>query len=319
MRHRRGHPARPPRLACSSPTRCRSWRRSRATRRASCATSTRTTPRPGSPRASAPASSCCMTDVDGVRDARRQQARLDHRRRGRGAHRGRHDQRRHGAQGQGAPSPRSRGTTPRRSSRTRSAPDALDRAPSTTRRSAPACPRAPAPARRARWPWSLAKRDRHAAIRRLVAARPIGSQGELVDALSALGFDVTQATVSRDIAELGLAKVMRGDHSVYVNPEALGPAARPAVRRAAAAHPRRHPGHGRAERPDPRPHRPARHRQRHRPGDRRVDAHRAGRHGGRATTRSSSCSPTSPPSSGGSSGSTPCSGPARTHLEASLR
>jgi transcriptional regulator of arginine metabolism len=71
------------------------------------------------------------------------------------------------------------------------------------------------------------KRDRHAAIRRLVAERTIGSQGELVDALSALGFEVTQATVSRDIAELGLAKVMRGDRSIYVNPEALGPAARP--------------------------------------------------------------------------------------------
>ena len=65
------------------------------------------------------------------------------------------------------------------------------------------------------------KRDRHAAIRRLVADRSIGSQSELVDALSALGFEVTQATVSRDIAELGLAKVMRGDRSIYVNPEAL--------------------------------------------------------------------------------------------------
>ena len=69
----------------------------------------------------------------------------------------------------------------------------------------------------------LVKRDRHAAIRRLVASRPIASQGELVAELSALGFDVTQATVSRDIAELGLAKVMRGDRSVYVNPEDLGP------------------------------------------------------------------------------------------------
>ena len=68
----------------------------------------------------------------------------------------------------------------------------------------------------------VVKRDRHAAIRRLVAEHPIGSQGELVAELSALGFDVTQATVSRDIAELGLAKVMRGDRSVYVNPEALG-------------------------------------------------------------------------------------------------
>ena len=73
----------------------------------------------------------------------------------------------------------------------------------------------------------LVKRDRHAAIRRLVAARPVASQGELVGELSALGFDVTQATVSRDIAELGLAKVMRGDRSVYVNPEDLGPSQRP--------------------------------------------------------------------------------------------
>ena len=73
----------------------------------------------------------------------------------------------------------------------------------------------------------MIKRDRHAAIRRLVAGRPIASQGELVAELAALGFDVTQATVSRDIAELGLAKVMRGDHSIYVNPEALVPAARP--------------------------------------------------------------------------------------------
>ena len=67
----------------------------------------------------------------------------------------------------------------------------------------------------------LPKRDRHAAIRRLVRARPIGSQGELVTQLSDLGFEVTQATVSRDIAELGLAKVMRGEHSIYVLPEAI--------------------------------------------------------------------------------------------------
>jgi len=68
----------------------------------------------------------------------------------------------------------------------------------------------------------LVKRDRHAAIRRVVMAHPVASQAELVAELSALGFDVTQATVSRDIAELGLAKVMRGDHSVYVVPEAIG-------------------------------------------------------------------------------------------------
>jgi transcriptional regulator of arginine metabolism len=72
----------------------------------------------------------------------------------------------------------------------------------------------------------LAKRDRHAAIRRLVADHPIASQGELVTELSELGFDVTQATVSRDIAELRLAKVVRGDRAVYVNPEQLAPSLR---------------------------------------------------------------------------------------------
>lgn len=73
----------------------------------------------------------------------------------------------------------------------------------------------------------LARRDRHEAIRRLVGDRPISSQGELVAELSALGFEVTQATVSRDIAELGLAKVMRGEHSVYVLPGTLGGLRRP--------------------------------------------------------------------------------------------
>ena len=73
----------------------------------------------------------------------------------------------------------------------------------------------------------IGKRDRHAAIRRLVAGRPVASQGELVAALAELGFEVTQATVSRDITELGLAKVARGDRHVYVNPEDLGPSQRP--------------------------------------------------------------------------------------------
>lgn len=63
------------------------------------------------------------------------------------------------------------------------------------------------------------KRLRQRAIRRLVAAGRIGSQRELVDALTTEGFDVTQATVSRDIAELGLLKAPRADGHVYVAPE----------------------------------------------------------------------------------------------------
>lgn len=65
------------------------------------------------------------------------------------------------------------------------------------------------------------KRLRQRTIRRLVASRPIGSQRELVDALTAEGFDVTQATVSRDIAELGLVKVARAERHLYVAREDL--------------------------------------------------------------------------------------------------
>jgi transcriptional regulator of arginine metabolism len=63
------------------------------------------------------------------------------------------------------------------------------------------------------------KRLRQRAIRQLIASRPVGSQRELVDALIAEGFDVTQATVSRDITELGLLKAPRVDGHVYVSPE----------------------------------------------------------------------------------------------------
>jgi transcriptional regulator of arginine metabolism len=63
------------------------------------------------------------------------------------------------------------------------------------------------------------KRRRQRAIRQLVLERPVGSQREVVDALNEQGFDVTQATVSRDITELGLHKVARADGHVYVVPD----------------------------------------------------------------------------------------------------
>ena len=66
-----------------------------------------------------------------------------------------------------------------------------------------------------------AKRDRQRAIRELVAGESIASQGELVDRLIQRGFGVTQATVSRDIAELGLFKAPRDGRHVYVVPESL--------------------------------------------------------------------------------------------------
>lgn len=65
------------------------------------------------------------------------------------------------------------------------------------------------------------KPERQRAIRDLVAGERVGSQGELVDLLNERGFAVTQATVSRDIAELGLVKVPRAAGHVYVTPESL--------------------------------------------------------------------------------------------------
>ena len=70
-----------------------------------------------------------------------------------------------------------------------------------------------------------AKRDRQRTIRELVAREPIGSQHELAQRLAERGYDVTQATVSRDIAELGLVKVVRADRHVYVAPQDLAPPA----------------------------------------------------------------------------------------------
>jgi transcriptional regulator of arginine metabolism len=66
------------------------------------------------------------------------------------------------------------------------------------------------------------KRLRQQAIRRLIADGPIGSQRELVEALTEQGFAVTQATVSRDITELGLIKAPRADGHAYVTAEEVG-------------------------------------------------------------------------------------------------
>lgn len=70
-----------------------------------------------------------------------------------------------------------------------------------------------------------AKRERLRAIREIVAREPIANQQELGERLAERGFGVTQATVSRDIAELGLVKVWRGERQVYVLGSDLVPAA----------------------------------------------------------------------------------------------
>jgi transcriptional regulator of arginine metabolism len=65
------------------------------------------------------------------------------------------------------------------------------------------------------------KQLRHRAIRELVARRPIRTQQELAAALRERGFRTTQATISRDVAELGLVKATRDGTQAYALPRRL--------------------------------------------------------------------------------------------------
>ena len=65
------------------------------------------------------------------------------------------------------------------------------------------------------------KFERQGTILRLVQQRQLSTQSELADALRAEGIDAVQATVSRDIAQLGLVKVRAsGGRLVYALPGA---------------------------------------------------------------------------------------------------
>ena len=72
-----------------------------------------------------------------------------------------------------------------------------------------------------------AKRLRQRAVLEIVARSPVGSQEELVERLRERGFPVTQATVSRDVAELRLVKLVRGERHVYLSPDDLANAPDP--------------------------------------------------------------------------------------------
>lgn len=63
---------------------------------------------------------------------------------------------------------------------------------------------------------SLDRKKRQLKILELVATRPIRTQEELADALASEGWEVTQSSVSRDISQLGLAKV----DGIYTRPAA---------------------------------------------------------------------------------------------------
>lgn len=59
---------------------------------------------------------------------------------------------------------------------------------------------------------------RLARIAELLESRPVKSQADLADLLTADGFSVTQATLSRDLLELGAVKVRRDREFVYAIP-----------------------------------------------------------------------------------------------------
>lgn len=65
------------------------------------------------------------------------------------------------------------------------------------------------------------KRMRQAAILDLIASHVVGSQEDLRRLLLSRGMEVTQATLSRDLRDLHLARISESGGSRYVLPESL--------------------------------------------------------------------------------------------------
>jgi len=65
------------------------------------------------------------------------------------------------------------------------------------------------------------KQLRQRAIRDLLGQRPIRTQQELAAALRERGFRTTQATISRDVADLGLIKIAQDGVVAYAIPPRL--------------------------------------------------------------------------------------------------
>ena len=68
----------------------------------------------------------------------------------------------------------------------------------------------------------MKKRERHEAILELVGSHAIASQEELRQLLVERGWQVTQATLSRDLRELGVVRAPTAEGARYVLPQMLG-------------------------------------------------------------------------------------------------
>ena len=65
-------------------------------------------------------------------------------------------------------------------------------------------------------------RTRRAEIRALIASRPVATQEQLRELLASRGHDVTQATLSRDLAQLGARRApVPGGGTAYELPDAV--------------------------------------------------------------------------------------------------
>jgi transcriptional regulator of arginine metabolism len=73
----------------------------------------------------------------------------------------------------------------------------------------------------------VSKPERQRRIARLLAEHAVTSQQALVGLLAATGQPATQATVSRDLEELGAYKVRRNGHTVYALPPTTTPGTLP--------------------------------------------------------------------------------------------
>jgi len=60
------------------------------------------------------------------------------------------------------------------------------------------------------------KQGRHTAIKQIISHQAVGTQEELRKALKHSGFDITQATLSRDMKDLGIARINAPEGPRYV-------------------------------------------------------------------------------------------------------
>jgi len=73
------------------------------------------------------------------------------------------------------------------------------------------------------------KRDRQDAVLQLIGGRQISSQEELKHLLAAQGWSVNQATLSRDLRDLGVVRAPSGAGARYLLPEMVVDDAKPSL------------------------------------------------------------------------------------------